>query len=113
MLINASSQSIVLLFLCVVIIEFIYFVGMKNFLGMSQIDVFMIIVFNGLFLFIITSNILDHFKYANLPEKPKSHYIGIGGSMYEYIWGMFYDYKVIVDRHDRDRLVGNPPNEYD
>lgn len=113
MLISASSQSIVLLFLCIVSIEFIYFVGMKNFLGMSMIDIFVIVLFNGLFLFVITSNILDEFKYTNLPEKPKSHYIGLGGSMQEFVWSMFYDYKVIVDRHDRNRLVGNPPNEYD
>lgn len=107
MRISSSSQSVVLLFLVVVALEFIYFVGMRNFMGISNIDILVIVIFNGVFLFFITSNILDDYKYSNLPEKPKSHYVGLGGSMQEYIWGMFYDYKVIVDRHNRDRLVGN------
>jgi hypothetical protein len=108
MLFSATSQSLTILFLCVLTIQFIYFIGMDNFMNLNLIDTVIIIMFNLIFLWLITSSALDRFKYMNLPEKPKSHYIGIGGNMNEFIWGMFYDYKVIVDRHDRDRLLGNP-----
>lgn len=105
MLISSSSQSLVLLFLCIVIIEYIYFIGMNKFMTMSSLDIFIIVIFNLLFIYIITSDILDNLRYINLPEKPKGQYLGLGSNLQEYIWGMFYDYKVIVNRHDRKEMV--------
>ena len=106
MLISGSSKSFVFFYLIIVFIEFVYFVVMGKFSDMKPMDIIVVVIFNTLFIYILTSSVLDDFRYTNLPKKPKSTYLGIGGSMDEYIWGMFYDYKVIVDRHDRDRMLG-------
>ena len=106
MLISGSSKSFVFFYLIIVFIEFVYFVVMGKFSDMKPMDIIVVVIFNTLFIYILTSSVLYDFRYTNFPKKPKSTYLGIGGSMDEYIWGMFYDYKVIVDRHDRDRMLG-------
>ena len=40
-------------------------------------------------------------------EKPRSPFIALGSSMYDSIYALQYDYKVIVDRFDRKNILSN------
>jgi hypothetical protein len=70
---------------------------MENYIGMNVIEWTILTAFNFGFIAFIA---YDTPPVYNM-EKPKTPYLGIGSSMDEYMWSMFYDYKIIVERFDR------------
>lgn len=103
MILDFSSRSLIILYLTIVWIQGIYFTAFKNPFTIKAPDAILLAALNILCIWMIKSNVLK--GTTNLPEKPKSEYLGLGSTMNEHIWSMFYDYKVIVERHDRKQFV--------
>ena len=103
MILDFSSRTLIILYVTIVWMQGIYFTAFTNPFTISITDALIVIGFNILCVWAITTDVLK--TVSNLPEKPRSSYMGLGSTMNEHMWGMFYDYKVIVERHDRKRFV--------
>lgn len=101
MIIGLNNQVSILCFAIVIVFELFYFSVLRGFSEMTLFDFVVVVSFN-ICLFVLIVYGVPSSSYNT--EKPKTEYVGIGGSMDEFIWGIYYDYKVIVERYDRKNL---------
>ena len=103
MIVGLNKRTISWLFFISILMEIVYFFGITNFREITVFD------FTFLFVFNITLLMIYVYGLPNLDneEKPRSPFIALGSSMYDSIYALQYDYKVIVDRFDRENILSN------
>lgn len=92
-----------LFFFIIVFLEIVYFHGMKNYNNMTIFDMLFVLAFNIGFIVLISYDV----PQLHNPEKPRSEFIALGSSLQDTSWALFYDYHVIVDRFDRNKIKVN------
>lgn len=103
MIVGLNQQAISLLFVIFIFCQIVYFFGMTNFQNMTLFDSMFVIVLNLLFIVVFVYGVPN----IDNEEKPRSPFIAVGSSMYDSIYALHYDYKIIVDRFDRKNILNN------
>lgn len=101
LLVGGSTVVLVILYGIILAIQLIYFSVPGRYVSMSLLDYAVVLIFN---LFCLAIVIFD-IPTAYDSNKPKSPFIGIGQSLDEYIWSVYYDYKSIVPKKERKNYV--------